>query len=173
MTSRGEEEWNDELTCSGDMTHIGALPVNMEECIKDFCSEAKAKTDSRREDRKECNDMCKALRSKWKCIENLARHKPEIIQRAISGQLDLYSTKLKKQCKDNVVRKKKEEEDAETKTKQDNLSTFLEGDGTNNDPPEDDNKQVARIGKLRDCIGGRCRLENRHKQFISISVCRG
>jgi hypothetical protein len=68
------------------------------------------------------------------------------------------------------VRKKKEEEDAETKTKQDNLSTFLEGDGTNNDPPEDDNKQVARIGKLRDCIGGRCRLENRHKQFISVSV---
>ena len=47
---------------------------------------------------------------------------------------------------------------------------FLESDGMNNDPLEDDNKQEARIGKLRDCVGGRCRLENRHKQFISVSV---
>ena len=41
MTSRGEKEWNDEYTCSGDMTYIGAV----------LCNEATAKAD-RREDTK-------------------------------------------------------------------------------------------------------------------------
>jgi hypothetical protein len=52
---------------------------------------------------------------------------------------------------------------------QDNLSTFLEGDGTNNEP-EAASDHVARKGILKDCIGKRCRLENRQKQFISVSV---
>ena len=68
-TSRGEKEWNDEYTCSGDMTHIGVLPISMGECIEDFCNEATAQVD-RREDRKECIDMCKDLRAQWKGIES-------------------------------------------------------------------------------------------------------
>jgi hypothetical protein len=84
MTSRGEEEWNDEYTCSGDMTYIGAFPMSMGECIEEFCNEAIAKAD-RSEDRKEYSAMCKELKSNWREIEILARLKPEIIQRAISG----------------------------------------------------------------------------------------
>jgi hypothetical protein len=166
MTSRGEIEWNDEYTCSGDMTYIGAFPMSMGECIEEYCEEAIAKAD-RSENRKEYSTMCKELKSTWKGIENLARLKPEIIQRAISGQLDLYRTDLKKKCKEELVKKKQEEEDAVT---QDTFNNFLEGDGTHNYPTEGDNAQVARIGKLRDCVGERCRLENRHKQFISSSV---
>ena len=167
MTSRGEEEWNDEFTCSGDMTHIGALPVKMTECIKDFCSEAKLKTD-RREDRKECDEKSKNLRMKWKSIEDLVRHKPEIIQRAISSQLDLYNTNLKKLCREDLERTKMKEKDAEANTTQDSLSIFLDNDGTKDDSAEDENKQVIRVGKLRECTGRRCLLENRHKQFISV-----
>jgi hypothetical protein len=62
MTSRGEKEWNDEYTCSGDMTYIGALPISMGECIVEFCNEAQAASD-RREDRKEMNNMCKELKA--------------------------------------------------------------------------------------------------------------
>jgi hypothetical protein len=111
MTSRGEKEWNDEYTCSGDMTYIGALPISMGECIEEFCNEAHATSGDRRDDRNNVINMCKELKATWKDIENLARMKPEIIQRVISAQLDLYYTDLKKQCKEEELRRKKEEEE--------------------------------------------------------------
>ena len=169
MTCRGENEWNDDHTCSGDMTYIGALPACMGMCIEEFSKAAIAKC-SRSEDRVRKNKNCKNLRTRWNGIEKMTRMKPEVIQRVISAQLDLYRDRLKKKCKENELRKKLEEEEMDEQMTRGSLDVFLEGDGMVVDEPSVENDLTIRTGTLRDCIGKRCQLENRHKQFMSYSA---
>ena len=68
MTCRSENEWNDDHTCSGDMAHIGVLPVCMGMCIEEFSKAAIARC-GRSEDRVEINKACKNLRVKWKGLK--------------------------------------------------------------------------------------------------------
>ena len=97
----------------------------------------------------------------------MARMKPE---RVISAQVDLYRDRLKKKCKENELKKKMEEEEMDENMTRDSLDDFLEGDGIVVYEPSVEIDLTIRTGTLRDCIGKRCQLENRHKQFMSHSA---
>ena len=128
MSCRRENEWNDEHTCSGDMTYIGVLPKSMGMCVEEFCKAAYTKCE-RHEDRAEAKKNCKDLRTRWKEIETVSRKKPEALQRAISAQFDQYRDRLKKKGKENELKRRKEEEDREEQITHDSLDAFLAGDG--------------------------------------------
>jgi hypothetical protein len=52
---------------------------------------------TRPEDRRRFQDGCKTIRKRWLEVEEFARRKPHIIQKAVSAQLQLYRDDLKKQ----------------------------------------------------------------------------
>ena len=113
LTSRMETDWNEEHTCSGDLMYIGAVPVGVWKSIMRYCQDA-MKQMERREDREHMKNICKNLKEKWKVIEKFARVKPEIIQRSIAAQLDIYKDTLKKRHEASEEKVLLQEEDVDS-----------------------------------------------------------
>ena len=61
LTSRKEEEWRDEQTCSSDLTYLGAIPNVMENVLKDYCR--KATKGVSKELKETCQNKCKSLKN--------------------------------------------------------------------------------------------------------------
>ena len=57
LTSRAEDEWNEEWTSSGDLTYIGAMPKIVKEVIHEYCQEAVTKAVGAAE-KEAVKDMC-------------------------------------------------------------------------------------------------------------------
>ena len=91
---RLEHEWKDELTSSGDLIYLGAVPKELTRIIEDYCGEI-LDTCRQHEDRARIQYLSKRIRDKWKEIQFLLRLKPQAIQRAISSQLGVYHKDLK------------------------------------------------------------------------------
>jgi hypothetical protein len=167
-----EIDWNEEHTCSGDLTYIGAIPVGVWKSILKYCQDA-MKHMERREDREHMKNICKTLREKWKVIEKFARVKPEIIQRSIAAQLDKYKDTLKKRHEASEEKVLLEEEVNLIEEAPDEELPTRESDGvdTGVDDQQQENKAAPkRTEHLLECIGMRCRLTNHHKQFKSTQV---
>ena len=92
---RLEHEWIDELTSSGDLLYLGAVPKALTKIIEKFCREALDNC-RRNEDRTRIKHLSQSIKAKWKEIQLLLRLKPQAIQRVISAQLGVYEKELHK-----------------------------------------------------------------------------
>ena len=144
LTSRAEDEWNEEWTSSGDLTYIGAMPKLIKEEINKYCKEALAKAVGAAE-REVVKGMCNNVKSSWKDVMKFSRAKPRAIQRAIAGQLNKYKKDLQKKEKMWL-------DNEEDKATEDPLETALTRDGTST-PQPDEVKSGERTEQLIDCIG--------------------
>jgi hypothetical protein len=161
LTSRAEDEWNEEWTSSGDLTHIGAMPKIVKEEIQKYCQEALAKAVGAAE-KEVVKDMCNNVKSSWKDVMKFSRAKPRAIQRAIAGQLNEYKKEVLK--KEEIWIEKAEEDMMEN-----NLEKALANDGTLTQT-EDNESGRSRTEEMVDCIGKRCYLEQYQKKFRSVSI---
>jgi hypothetical protein len=62
LTSRTEDEWNEDWTSSGDLTFIGAMPKIVKEEIHKYCKEALVKAVGAAE-KEVVKDMCNKVKS--------------------------------------------------------------------------------------------------------------
>ena len=94
VTSRKEEEWMDDQTCSSDLTYLGAIPSAMENVLNGYCH--KASSNVAKEMKERCQQQCKSLKKHWRRVEIFARARSTIVQRSISAQLQSYQKSLGK-----------------------------------------------------------------------------
>ena len=78
LTSRGELEWNEKYTSSGDMTHIGVFPRMMCSTIVAYCNRVRNKVD-RYEDKERVKIGCKELKATHeKRLKDLRGKRPSL-----------------------------------------------------------------------------------------------
>ena len=158
ITCHLEHEWNDELTSSGDLVYLGAVPKNLTKIIDDYCVEA-LDTCRRHEDRARIQYLAKTIRGKWKKIQFLLRLKPQAIQRVISSQLGVYHKELKE-------RQRKETEKREACTAIDTTTNHM----NQSSPPAVELVATSPSGGddsfiTRTCHGLGCGLKNTLNNF--------
>ena len=71
LTSRAEDEWNEDWTSSGDLTYIGAMPRLITDEIQHYCQEAMEKTRGAAE-KEAVKNMCKNIKASWKAVKKFA-----------------------------------------------------------------------------------------------------
>jgi hypothetical protein len=151
ITSRKEWEWNDKHTNSSDLTYLGAIPLALEEAIREYCRDATRTMDKQQYEK--CQNKCKELNQQWKKIEVVMRAKPIIIQKAISAQLQQYKKDMQE---------KRKEREAQQINEEANESDEDEAIEEEKIEAEEELVSVSRI-----CIGMKCHLTQTPKQFIS------
>ena len=152
ITCRLENEWNDELTSSGDLVYLGALPKEMTTIINHYCMESLVKC-QRREDRQHLKQLCAAIKTKWKEILRFLCLKPMAMQRVISAQLGEYKKHLQGKQREDIIRKAK-------------LEAMLQPSPPDNEILDTPSYSTS-LGQsiTRTCIGTGCALTKHYKQF--------
>ena len=152
LTSRLENDWNDELTSSVDLMYMGVIPKNLSNIIRQFCDEAKMAT-HRPEDKPRITQLSKHLNQKWHDITHFVRIKPQAIQRVISAQLSQYKNDLKRK-QQSVL-----EHEGGHITEEQCTPTLK------NDVREMESANGNRNMAIRTCVGKGCTLNQHYKQF--------
>jgi hypothetical protein len=144
------------------MRHLLEIPIGLGNLIKNHCMEM-AKGANRPEDKRRIQDGCKTIRKRWLEVEDFARRKPHIIQKAVSAQLQLYKEDLKKKHeKEKKILARAAEEKNErmrlegeesTEKKTTTIDKFLEGGC-----PEETSAKPVRIENRLCCFGRRCHM---------------
>ena len=129
----------------------------------------------RPEDKRRIQDGCRTMRKRWLEVEDFARRKLHIIQKAVSAQLQLYREELKtKDEEEKKILARNEEDKREriqlareesTEGKVTPIDTFLEGDC-----PEEKSASPVRVEKRLCCIVRRCHLVQHRKQSTSTQI---
>ena len=78
VACRLEHEWNEDLTSSGDLMFLGAVPKDLKTLIDEYCADALV-TCRRGEDRIRIKHLTKGIKAKWKDILLLLRLKPQAL----------------------------------------------------------------------------------------------
>ena len=156
---RSEVEWNDDLTSSGDLIFIGAVPKELTNIITRYCRDALVRND-RILDRARIKNISTSLKNKWRDILSFLRIKLQAIQQVISAQLGAHKKELL--CKQQETLEK-EADTRDLATEPSLVTTVPERTKDNWASPSATNLNGQYI--IRTCMGKGCYLSKHLKQF--------